>query len=260
MIAIKHREGTMRMIVAIWAIFIFWTPPAFADIYRYVDESGTIHFSDHPKEVAYQKVLSDPTPVQVVQETIATDVVTTKKSEKAPKVVASKPVRSKKGDALDQMIETEARNYGMEPALVKAVVHAESSFDARAVSSAGAMGLMQLMPKTGKEFGLKDPFNPRENVRVGTRYLRNLLNIFNNDLPLALAAYNAGMNKVMKYGGIPPYRETQRYVKKVMKFYETYAQKGWAPIFKVTSPSGDVTYTNRSDYALPPPAPRSIQF
>jgi soluble lytic murein transglycosylase-like protein len=262
MIAIKHigDGGGMRIVFEILLIFVLGMTPAFADVYRYVDESGTTHFSDHPKEAAYRKVFSDPEPAAPVQSVMATEIVSTKKPEPTPKGGASRPARSKKRDALDQMIETEARNHGMEPALVKAVVHAESSFDARAVSSAGAMGLMQLMPKTGKEFGLKDPFNPRENVRVGTRYLRNLLNIFNNDLPLALAAYNAGMNKVMKYGGIPPYRETERYVKKVLKFYETYAQKGWTPIFKVTSPSGDVVYTNRSDYALPPPAPRSLQF
>lgn len=264
MIAIKHigDGGGMRIILEIVLVFVLGMTPAFADVYRYVDASGTIHFSDHPKEISYQKVFSDPKPVDSVQPVTETDVAPAKKTVSAPKEVASKPVRSKKGDALDRMIETEARNYGMEPALVKAVVHAESSFDARAVSSAGAMGLMQLMPKTGEEFGLRDPFNPRENVRVGTRYLRNLLKVFNNNLPLALAAYNAGINKVMKYGGIPPYRETERYVRKVLKFYETYAQKGWAPIFKVTTPSGDVVYTNRSDHALPPSSttPRSIQF
>ncbi len=105
--------------------------------------------------------------------------------------------------------------HQLSPALVKAVIKVESAFDQWAVSSKGAQGLMQLMPFTARRFGVSDPFNARQNIFAGTRYLRILLDLFGGDLDLALAGYNAGENAVRRHGGIPPYRETRNYVRKV---------------------------------------------
>jgi soluble lytic murein transglycosylase-like protein len=120
-------------------------------------------------------------------------------------------------------IQRIAKQHGLDPRLMHAVISAESSFNPRAVSHAGAMGLMQLMPGTARRFGVTDPFNPEQNLTGGARYLRWLLDKFNNDQVLALAAYNAGENAVIKYGHrIPPYAETQTYISRVLDFYAYY--------------------------------------
>jgi hypothetical protein len=115
----------------------------------------------------------------------------------------------------DPDIQDAAALHQVSPALVKAVIKVESAFDQWAVSSKGAQGLMQLMPFTARRFGVSDPFNARQNIFAGTRYLRILLDLFQGDVDLALAGYNAGENAVRRYGGIPPYRETRNYVRKV---------------------------------------------
>jgi soluble lytic murein transglycosylase len=122
---------------------------------------------------------------------------------------------------LDALIARTARNYRVDPALVKAVVAAESNFEPRAVSHAGAQGLMQLMPETAEEMGVRSPFKPSDNLRGGVRYLRQMIDRY-GDLSEALAAYNAGPTAVDRYGGIPPYPETREYVKRVMNFYRGY--------------------------------------
>jgi len=118
----------------------------------------------------------------------------------------------------DPHIDAAAALYGVAPELVRAVMRAESEFDSRAVSSKGAQGLMQLMPATARRFGVTDPFDPRQNIFAGTQYLRLLLDLFDGDVALALAGYNAGENAVRRYNGIPPYRETRGYVKKVQAY------------------------------------------
>ena len=118
----------------------------------------------------------------------------------------------------DHHIEAAAALHQLNPNLVKAVIKAESEFDRWAVSSKGAQGLMQLMPYTARRFGVLDPFDPRQNIFAGTQYLRILLDMFRGDVSLALAGYNAGENAVRRYGGIPPYRETRNYVRKVRGF------------------------------------------
>lgn len=124
------------------------------------------------------------------------------------------PIRQK----IDQSVKKAATKYRLPPNLIKGVIKVESDFRARAVSSAGAQGLMQLMPGTAKELGIKDPFDINQNIDGGSRYLRKMLDLFGGDLKLALAAYNAGPEAVKRYGGIPPYRETTLYVDRVIKF------------------------------------------
>jgi soluble lytic murein transglycosylase-like protein len=127
--------------------------------------------------------------------------------------------------AYDKLIRKVARSNKLDPALVKAVIHAESSFDPTAVSRKGAQGLMQLMPATARRFGVANPFDPVENVTAGTRYLRELMERFHFNARLALAAYNAGEEAVKRHRGIPPYAETRDYVHKVQLLQSRYAGK-----------------------------------
>jgi soluble lytic murein transglycosylase-like protein len=122
---------------------------------------------------------------------------------------------------LASAIQDAARAHGVDPRLVAAVVRRESAWNAEAVSNAGACGLMQLMPETARYLGVRDVFDPRENIYGGTRYLRTLLDTFHGDLDLTLAAYNAGPGAVARHKGVPPYRETQAYVAAVRKTYES---------------------------------------
>jgi soluble lytic murein transglycosylase len=121
----------------------------------------------------------------------------------------------------DGLIGLTAREHEIEPALVKAVIAAESNFDPEAVSHKGAQGLMQLMPVTANRLGVEDPLRPTENVRGGTRYLRLMLDRY-GDVERAVAAYNAGPAAVDRYGGVPPYPETQDYVRRVLTYYRHY--------------------------------------
>lgn len=132
-------------------------------------------------------------------------------------------------------IASASARYEMDPNLIRAVIRAESSYNPNAVSSAGAMGLMQLMPRTAESLGVTDPFNISQNVHAGTRYLRNLLDRFDGDLELALAGYNAGAGNVMRHGGIPPFRETQNYVPRVKEFKQMYANKQYETINRINT-------------------------
>jgi soluble lytic murein transglycosylase len=194
------------------------------EVFQYIDESGTIHFTNVPTDPRYRRLQG---------------------SQKKTSAYVGRDHRQK----IYQFIEREAKEQGMEPALIKAVVRAESDFNAFAVSSAGALGLMQLMPETAADLRLNDPFDPEENIRGGIRYLRYLLGTFNNDLVLSLAAYHAGVGNVLKYGRIPPIEETQIYVERVLRFYKTYlGKKGRGlSVYKGTRPTGEIVYTNRPD-------------
>jgi soluble lytic murein transglycosylase len=120
----------------------------------------------------------------------------------------------------DDLISLAAIEEGVDPALVRAIIKAESNYDPRAVSRKGAQGLMQLMPGTADRYGVRDPFDPEANVRGGVRYLRFLQDMFPGRLPLVLAAYNAGENAVLRHNGVPPFGETRQYIDRVLAYYE----------------------------------------
>lgn len=192
------------------------------EIFQYVDSSGTVHFTNVPTDPRYRRL---------------------KPNSKS--ILKEKESRRK----LHLFIEKEALVQGVEPALVKAVIRAESDFDAEAVSSAGAQGLMQLMPATAADLQMGDPFDPEENVKGGVRYLRILLDLFENDLVLALAAYHAGPGNVQKYGTVPPIEATHTYIARVLRFYRDYLGKtGRSPsIHQVAGPSRELVYTDRPE-------------
>ena len=118
-----------------------------------------------------------------------------------------------------------ASRYQVDPAIILAIIKAESNYNPKAVSKAGAVGLMQLMPRTARALGVKDSFNPEQNIHGGVKYFSQLLNKFSGDHALALAAYNAGSRKVLEYKGVPPYRETRQYIKRVFKYRKQFMQR-----------------------------------
>lgn len=186
---------------------LLMAPPAYADIYKYVDKHGRVFLTDKPQHSGYKRL------------------VKTWKGWQEPSYNAS--AFRKNQERFAPLISEAAREYLLPDSLLHAVITAESAYDPEALSSAGALGLMQLMPDTAKRFGVTDRKNPRANVFAGTKYLKELLGMFDNDLQLAVAAYNAGENAVIKYDNkIPPYPETRNYVRKVLKYYRQYLEQG----------------------------------
>lgn len=185
-------------------------PLAAAEIYRYVDSKGRVHLTDRPPHDGYQLI------------------------QKAGKRIRAPRINFRDKDAnrkrFSSKIAAVARRYEVPEALIHAVIAIESAYDPNAVSRAGAVGLMQLMPATAKRYGVANRRDPSANLAGGTRYLRDLLLRFDSNLELALAGYNAGENAVEKFGNqIPPFDETRAYVRKVLKIYSQ----------QTAGPSGD---------------------
>ena len=192
---------TMRRAAATFLFFLFLLPvAASADIYRYVDENGITVFTDNPAHTGYKVHIRD------------------RGSFRLASVGGYYPYR-------DVVVEA-CTLYRMDEALIRAVMEVESDYNRYAVSYAGARGLMQLMPQTAQHLGVRNIWDPRQNVHGGTVYLKGLLKRFSGNVELALAAYNAGLNAVLEYGQIPPYPQTQNYVRKVMGLYRGYSGFG----------------------------------
>lgn len=191
------------------------------EVFQFVDSAGTVHFTNVPTDPRYRRL----------------------QSQQKALFYIGKDRRQK----LDSVIEREAVKRGIEPSLIKSIIQAESDFNADAVSYAGAQGLMQLMPDTVAYLRLGDPFDPEENIRGGARHLRYLLNLFNSDLALTLAAYHAGARTVLKYGKIPPIEETRLYVEKVLRLYKRYSGKSVRFVYKGTGSDGALVYTNHPE-------------
>ena len=186
-------------------IVIVAQQPVFADIYKYVDKHGRVILTDKPKNEKYKLL------------------VKTWKGWEEKKSSIDYDKFSQNQKKYSSTIDYYAGRYGLPKSLLHAVIRAESAYDPNAISRAGAVGLMQLMPETARRYGVSNRRNPSSNVNGGSRYLRDLLNMFNNNLVLALAAYNAGEGAVKRHGNkIPPYKETRNYVRKVIDYYREY--------------------------------------
>ena len=174
--------------------------PSRADIYKYEDADGVIHLTNVPSNPKAKYVM-------LVRE---------------KRILFPRQINIRD---YDKIITQAAAKFNLDAALIKAVIKAESNFNHKAVSRAGAKGLMQLMPQTASSLNVDDVFHPGNNIEGGARYLRYLLNLYRGNLMLALAAYNAGEGAVAKYNyGVPPYRETQNYIRRVLALYESYSR------------------------------------
>ena len=206
--------GVMRAVPLLLVLLALFAPAgsARADIFRYVDANGVEHYTNiQPNSRGWQRVLRTGAPKRKAAGTAAV--------LRAVGLTAPDPERMAR---YDTYIREAAILYVLPEEFLRAVMRVESNFYREAVSHAGAMGLMQLMPATARAMGVLDPFDPRQNVLGGARFLRVLANNFGGDLVLTIAAYNAGEGAVRKYGGIPPYAETRRYVQRVLTHYYAY--------------------------------------
>ena len=195
-----RKEKTSLFLLAALALTLLLPSQTLADIYKYVDEEGVIHFTNVPTDGKF-KLFYREKPVHF-------------QSELGLQL-----------EKYDHLIFKASEKYNVNYNLIKAVIKAESNFNPQAVSRAGARGLMQLMPKTAYAYQVQDSFEPESNIEAGVRYLRYLLNLFQGNLHLALAGYNAGENAVIKNKGIPPYPETRTYVQRVLRFYQEYGKE-----------------------------------
>jgi soluble lytic murein transglycosylase-like protein len=193
----RNQLGGRVIIALTMALVVSWgltLPNLHAEIYQYVDASGTIALTNVPSDLRYRRIELNSSSLHTAL-----------------------PERE-----LAPVIARHSRQHQLHPALIRAVIKAESNFDPHAISRAGAVGLMQLMPQTAVRLDVRDLYDPDDNVAGGTKYLRQLLDRFHGNLPLALAAYNAGENVVDRYQTLPPIDETRQYVRKVLRYYRTF--------------------------------------
>jgi hypothetical protein len=188
------------------------SPTACAEMYQYIDANGTISLTNVPSDMRYRRI----------------DILS---NHLHPTISEQE---------LEPMISRFSRQHQLHPALIRAVIKAESGFDPHAVSRAGAVGLMQLMPQTAARMDVRDLYDPEDNIGGGTKYLRQLLDRFRGNLPLALAAYNAGENVVDRYRTLPPYTETRQYVRKVLRYYRVFLTRDLAATGHVIASSETV--------------------
>lgn len=230
----------MLFVIAVYALMLIFVPIVSADIFKYVDDQGVICYTDMPAGKKADRIYKD-----------------------APQTASNQrqPFPRNAGTHVSSsefhtIINEKASMYDLDPSLIKAVITTESNWNKRAISPKGAMGLMQLMPATAMEMNVRNPYDPEENIEGGTKYLRYLLERFNGDLTLALAAYNAGPKTVERFGYIPPITETKQYVNKVLSLYNgktviaslenesSTTKKKYEPIFKVLQEDGSMLFTN----------------
>jgi soluble lytic murein transglycosylase-like protein len=191
----RIQQVSMGMLCAL-LVLCFGALPLNADIYMYIDSQGVAHFTNTPTSPKYKIYMREGSGLFAR---------------------ASYPT-----NRYDSIISEASEIHGIAFPLLKAQIKVESDFNPRAVSRKGALGLMQIMPENIKSLRIKDPFDPRENIMGGARYLKGLLERFNGELHLALAAYNAGPDQVDRYNRIPPFKETEDYVEKVLKYFYAY--------------------------------------
>ena len=228
------------ILLTAFAVIVLLAAPASAETYRFVEPDGTVHLTNAPTDPQYQW----------------TSLITSEaEPESLQRLLPDLAPYARE-------IREAAERYRVEEGLIKAVIRVESGFNSRAVSPKGARGLMQLMPGTASMLGVRDSFDPRQNIDAGVRHLRGLIDRFNRDLKLALAAYNAGEQAVVNHGGVPPYRETRDYVTRILGLFTPTpasaqpastqpASPQPAPepeppqqTYRTESPDGTVTYTN----------------
>jgi len=198
----KFRVRIILLIIGGAAMGLSASSPSFADIYKFIDEDGVVHFTNVPTHGKFKLILKE------------------------------KRVEFRLGpnfEKYDATIMKAAEKHGVDYALVKAVIKAESNFNPTAISRVGARGLMQLMPGTAYALRVNDSFHPEDNIDGGVRYLRYLLDLYQGNVYLALAAYNAGEKAVYRYRGVPPYPETKTYVKRVLRYHEQYINESKKP-------------------------------
>lgn len=220
-------------------VVLIFASLAGADIYRYVDENGVVYYTD---------MKLNRNAVRIIKH----EAVVIDKKGPLTDAFGSRPLDS--NSDLSAIVNEKAAKYELDPSLVHAVIKAESNGNQYAVSRKGAMGLMQLMPLTAHELQVGNPFDPEDNIEGGTKYLKYLIEKFNGDLTLALAAYNAGPNRVEQTGSVPKITETKQYIKKVLSFYKSSPNipaaskqsvvKKSENIYMVLAEDGTVLFTN----------------
>lgn len=188
------------LLLAMFAGLVSFPGKAATNVYTYIDENGVIHVTNRPSDTRYKLWFRSETRQQRTS------------SLERPRI-----------GLYDTLIADAAAAHDLDRALLHAIVTVESGYNPRAISPKGAIGLMQLMPETASRYGVKDLFDPAQNLKAGAAYLRDLLRLFKSDVRLAVAAYNAGEGAILKYGNqVPPYPETVAYLPKVLALYERY--------------------------------------
>src|SRR5881296_3964310 len=211
------------ILLAVTAVVTAATPVG-AEVYRRIASDGTVYFTNIQPNPSSQRAVFTPAPADGPQRPASID-----------------------HGVYSQEIAEAAVRYAVPERLIWAVIRVESGFDHRAVSRKGARGLMQLMPETAAILGVRDSFNPRENIHAGTRHLRGMMERFRYDLPMAIAAYNAGEKPVASFRGIPPFPETREYVTRVLRFYGApiaWGQPQVDGVYQIIERNGTIVYTN----------------